>query len=284
MANSKTGFSYYSTDTDRYSDIKIKRLKKEFSGNGMAVYDYLLCEIYRGKGCYMEFDSNVAFDVSECFYIEESVVKEIVSYCAEIGLFDKTLFEQKGILTSISIQSRFVDWSKKAKRSTPEIPKNLVILPEESPVIPEESTKLPETSGIIEQNSVSLPQRKKERKEGSKKKDLFDPMLVDLPFDKSPLFFEAWKSWVEHRKQGGSKLTKSAVEIQLNKLGTFSEVIAVRMLEKAIEHNWTGIFELKAWELDQLAEKQSTTAAPATDGTPPRRKYLNSPKPQPNPE
>ena len=50
-AYTKTGFSFYSVDTDRYQDRKIKRLKKAFGCNGIAVYDYLLCEVYRDKGC-----------------------------------------------------------------------------------------------------------------------------------------------------------------------------------------------------------------------------------------
>lgn len=50
MANNKTGLSYYNVDTDRYQDMRIKRLKKDMGCRGVAVYDYILCEIYRVKG------------------------------------------------------------------------------------------------------------------------------------------------------------------------------------------------------------------------------------------
>lgn len=41
----KTGFPFYRAETDRFQDIRIKRLKKEFKGAGYAVYSYILNEI-----------------------------------------------------------------------------------------------------------------------------------------------------------------------------------------------------------------------------------------------
>ena len=79
MANLKIGLAYYNVETDRYQDIKIKRLKKDFGCNGIAVYDYLLCEIYRDKGCFIEWDESTVFDVAEYFGLKENLVKEIVN-------------------------------------------------------------------------------------------------------------------------------------------------------------------------------------------------------------
>ena len=42
---SKNGFSYYKAETDRFQDIKIKRLKKKYGCDGYAVYQYALNEI-----------------------------------------------------------------------------------------------------------------------------------------------------------------------------------------------------------------------------------------------
>ena len=100
MANTKTGMSYYSVDTDRYQDIRIKRLKKGMGCKGIAVYDYILCETYRVRGCYLEWDENTAFDVADYFGLDENLVKEIVKYCAAVGLFSKELL-QRGIITSL---------------------------------------------------------------------------------------------------------------------------------------------------------------------------------------
>ena len=64
MANNKTGFPFYAADTDRFQDLRIKRLKKDMGCDGFAVYEYILNEIYRVKGCFLVWDENTAFDVA----------------------------------------------------------------------------------------------------------------------------------------------------------------------------------------------------------------------------
>lgn len=123
----KKGFSYYTMDTDRYQDRRIKRLKKDFGCNGLAVYDYLLCEIYRVQGCFLEWDEDTAFDVAEYFGLKESLVREIVKYCGVVGLFDKVVLS-RGILTSASIQQRYFEMAARAKRKDIAIPDEYLLV------------------------------------------------------------------------------------------------------------------------------------------------------------
>lgn len=146
MANNKTGFVFYSIDTDRYQDVRIRRLKKDFGCNGIAVYDYILCEIYRVRGCFLVWDESTAFDVAEYFGLKESTVKEIVGYCGVVGLFDKGLLSGGNIITSRSIQSRFIEMCKRAKRQKIEIPKKIILVTEETNILPEESDIITEES------------------------------------------------------------------------------------------------------------------------------------------
>lgn len=139
----KTGLNYYTIDTDRYQDRRIKRLKKDFGCQGIAVYDYILCEIYRVRGCVLEWDANTAFDVAEYFGLKESVVCEIVKYCGVVGLFDKELLAG-GIVTSASILRRYLEMCKRAKRQNIAIPEELQKFREELQEIPEELQKTPE--------------------------------------------------------------------------------------------------------------------------------------------
>lgn len=180
MSN-KTGFSYYNVDTDRYQDIRIKRLKKDFGCSGIAVYDYILCEVYRDKGCFSAWDENRAFDVAEYFGLKESLVDEIVKYCGVVGLFDKGLLT-RGIITSQSIQKRYLEMSIRAKRINSIIPE-IAKLPEETVKIQEESTKLPEESS---ENSCSLPQSKvkKSKEEEIVKKEPEKPVSPPVQKDK----------------------------------------------------------------------------------------------------
>lgn len=159
MANNKTGFDYYNVDTDRYQDIKIKRLKKDFGTSGIAVYDYIICEIYRVRGCFLVWDESTAFDVAEYFGLKETLVNEIVNYCGVVGLFDKALLTSGSIITSRSIQQRFMDMSARAKRKDFKIPEEINILTEERKIIPEQSPITHEFSNKGKESKVnnSLP-------------------------------------------------------------------------------------------------------------------------------
>ena len=132
MANIKTGLTYYTVDTDRYQDRRIKRLKKDLGCKGIAVYDYILCETYRVKGCFLEWDNNTVFDVAEYFGLDENTVQEIVKYCGSVGLFDKELLS-RGIITSASVQRRYMEMCTRAKRKSVSIPEAYKLIQEEKP-------------------------------------------------------------------------------------------------------------------------------------------------------
>lgn len=124
----KAGFQYYKVETGRYSDVRIRKLKRNFGTKGIAVYDYLLALIYGDEGCFAVCNDDCVFNVAEYFSITESVVTEVVTYCAEIGLFDKGLFERDKVLTSRSIQERFADMCKASRRQGVDIPKKYLLI------------------------------------------------------------------------------------------------------------------------------------------------------------
>jgi hypothetical protein len=164
----KTGLSYYTIDTDRYQDRRIKRLKKSFGCQGIAVYDYILCEIYRVQGCGSEWDEDTAFDVAEYFGLKETLVNEIVKYCGAVGLFDATLLSG-GIVTSAAIQRRYLEMCARAKRTNvvipekyklPNLPEKTAILPEEMPILPEKTENPPNYSGSSPNTRVIKKEKK----------------------------------------------------------------------------------------------------------------------------
>lgn len=118
----KTGLSYYQAETDRFQDIKIKRLKKKYGCEGYAVYQYIQNEIYRVEGCYIRFTDDQLFDVSEYWGIEEERVEKIIEYCMEVELFDAITWHTNHILTSVDIQQRYLEICRRAKKK--------IVLPE----------------------------------------------------------------------------------------------------------------------------------------------------------
>lgn len=112
----KKGFQYYTIDSDRYQDRRIKRLKRAYGCEGLTVYDYVLCEVYRVEGYYISWDDDIVFDISDYLDLTTDRISEIVAFCAEIGLFEHTLFEQN-IITSAAIQSRYIEMCRRTNRT-----------------------------------------------------------------------------------------------------------------------------------------------------------------------
>lgn len=177
MANVKTGLLYYSSETDRFkSDLRIKRLKKGMGCDGYAVYEYILNEIYRVGGCFLVWDESTAFDVAEYWGLKETKVNEIVRYCCAVGLFDKALLSNGNVLTSSSIQSRYVEMCIRAKRKEIIIPEQFDILPEESRKMLEEyykmhgkQRKMREESNIITEESPKIHEESRKMNEVCRK-------------------------------------------------------------------------------------------------------------------
>lgn len=155
----KQGLNYYNVDTDRYADRKIKRLKHAFGCSGMAVYDYLLCEVYRDRGCFLVWDEDTAFDVAEYFGLRVNTVKEIVAYCGVVGLFDAGLLS-RGMITSKAIQKRYLEMASRARRQNIAIPEEMRLLTEELPKITEETQEITEDFHKVNKSKVNILKEK----------------------------------------------------------------------------------------------------------------------------
>lgn len=166
MVSNKTGLSYFGIDTDIFQDRKIKRLKKTFGCAGIAIYIYLLCDVYRDKGCVLVWDEDCAFDVAEYLGVKESLVNEVVKYCGVVGLFNEELLSC-GIITSESIQRRYIEMCKRARRTSTNIPEEWRLITEESGKITEECGEITEDCGVTP--TFSDKEKKSKVKESKEK-------------------------------------------------------------------------------------------------------------------
>ena len=174
---SKNGFSYYKAETDRFQDIKIKRLKKKYGCDGYAVYQYALNEIYRVDGSYIRWTEDQLFDCADYWGMNEERVKEIVDYCAEICLFDPVVWKMKCILTSRAIQSRYIDICKLAKKKM-YIPLDILLVEPEQPIKEPVSMPLFETATAVEPTGQNAPDVS------------MSPTTVEPTFEKLPEDFQ----------------------------------------------------------------------------------------------
>ena len=164
----KEGFNFYRSDTDKYNDRRIKRLRREYSCLGVCVYEYLLAEIYRDKGYYISYSEDLIFDIAEYWGASEKDVEDIIHYCIEIGLFDRHIWTTKKILTSLGIQKRYVEMCGTTKRRVCiNTGYTLLDVKNEKEENPEETQ---ENSEEIQENSEILeetPQNSEETQENS---------------------------------------------------------------------------------------------------------------------
>ena len=103
----KEGLEYFSLDVDFFSDRKIKILKGRFGADGVTYYLYLLCEIYKGHGYYLDFDADFDYITSSELGMSPEKIGQMRKFLLERSLFDNKLFQSDTILTSTGIQRRF---------------------------------------------------------------------------------------------------------------------------------------------------------------------------------
>lgn len=116
----KKGLDYFPLDVDFFSDKKIKRLRARYGTDGVTVYMYLLCEIYR-SGYYINYDEDLILDISDELNISENSIQQIINYLLSRSLFDDTLAKSVKVLTAASIQRRYQEAKNTRKSTQPDI-------------------------------------------------------------------------------------------------------------------------------------------------------------------
>lgn len=117
----KEGLSYFPFDVDFFSDRKIKILKSRYGPDGITLYMYLLCEIYK-NGYYLKTDDDFLYIISDDLNMSYEKIRQIMNFLLERSLFNDTLFKSDKVLTSIGIQRRFQEAIKsRASKRTVEI-------------------------------------------------------------------------------------------------------------------------------------------------------------------
>lgn len=103
----KQGLDYFPFDVDFfYTDKKIKVLKAKYGCDGITVYIYLLCQIYK-NGYYIKLDEDYEYIISDELKMGPEKVGQIINFLCERSLFDNKLFVSDKVLTSHGIQARF---------------------------------------------------------------------------------------------------------------------------------------------------------------------------------
>ncbi|MFR8383932.1 MAG: DUF4373 domain-containing protein, partial [Clostridium sp.] len=83
------GNRFFRLDVDFFSDKKVKILKARYGADGVTLYLYILCEIYKA-GYYLKIDEDFEFIVSDDLSMDSNKVKQVLNFLLERSLFDNT--------------------------------------------------------------------------------------------------------------------------------------------------------------------------------------------------
>ena len=180
----KAGLNYFPEDTDRRNDFKIMDLLNEYGPLGYTIYDFCLQYIY-ANGYFLDAPlSQVVLllvkDIGAKWIKQKDLVKQIIDYCADIGLFDHALLQQN-IMTSVGIQRRYdiVTSRNKADKSKYWLLDKNSVNDESACIIasdtPENVADTPENVADTPENVAEMRQSKVKERKVNKRKDIAPP-------------------------------------------------------------------------------------------------------------
>lgn len=114
----KKGLDYFPMDVDIFDDIKLKIVRAKYGSDGVMLYLYLLCEIYK-NGYYIVCDDDFQYVISADLGMTSDKIGQMLSFFLKRSLFDDTLFKADKILTSIGIQRRYQEAIKQRALKNP---------------------------------------------------------------------------------------------------------------------------------------------------------------------
>jgi hypothetical protein len=102
-------------DVDFFSDAKIQFIRAKHGPRGVLAVIQLFAKIYR-DGFYLDWNEDAVIIFSKYDTgIPKNEINQIIEECLNREIFNKSLFDQYGILTSNGIQKRYFEASRKRK-------------------------------------------------------------------------------------------------------------------------------------------------------------------------
>lgn len=241
------GNLFFRLDVDFFSDKKIKILKARYGTDGITLYLYLLCEIYK-TGYYLKVDEDFEFIISDDLNMDCNKVKQVLNFLLERSLFNDKLFQSDKVLTSAGIQRRYQGMVKARAIKTPIRVEGFWLLPEDET---EPFIKVHPSLNNSENNHNNSEKNddnseKKETKEKERKGEYIYTAPQGKYFD-DPSLNDAFVLYLNVRKNNGEQLQQEQIRLLREELLSMSdnaeELIAI--VKKSTMKGWKGFFPLK---------------------------------------
>ena len=236
----KQGIDYFSLDCDFFSDKKIKILKARYGADGITIYLYLLCEIYR-NGFYIIVDDDFYYIMSDDLNMNCDKVKQVLTFLLERSMFDKQLFQSDAVLTSAGIQRRFqLAVKTRAKKNPIEVERFWLLKKEET----EPFIKVT----LFNDNSEKKENNSKKNNDNSQEKSLKESKVNNkYIYYNNPELNDAFEKYILMRnQQQRTPLMKEQIEAlrqELSSLGN-DEQERILICKTAFIRGWKGFYPL----------------------------------------
>ena len=240
----KSGLSYFPLDTDFFdNDSRIKILKARYRADGIMIYVYLLCEIYK-NGYYIQVDDDLEYIIASELGVSVDKVKQVLNFLLKKSLFDSKLFSLDKVLTSAGIQKRFQLAVKERARKNPIEVGRYWLLEKEATESFIKCTLFEENPGNACGHSGKNPEdseNKYTKKSKVNKKDIYKGAFSDSSLE------SAFQFYLLVRSQNWGEISEEQVNALREDLLSLSSDLAEQkaILNKAAAGGWKNLYPVQ---------------------------------------
>ena len=246
----KKGLDYFPLDADFFSDQKVKILKARYGADGVTIYLYLLCEIYK-NGYYINADEDFVYVMTEDLNMGVDKVMQVLTFLLERSMFDEQLFQSDAVLTSAGIQRRYqVAVRERAKKTPIEVGRFWILKKNET----EPFIKCALFEGFSQNNGgFSQNNRGFSREESLKESKVNNIYIYD-----NPELDKIFRMYISMRNNNQKEpLTEDQVNMLKEELYQSGETDEERIAicKKAFTSNWKGFYPLRKKKKEDAGSK-----------------------------
>lgn len=260
----KDGLDYFPKDSDFYRDRKIRALIGRFSTDGVALYDYILCEVYGDKGYYLEVDDSFRDIAAADLRMSPEKIGLILDYLLNQSmLLDSTLFKAVKVLTSRGIQTRYQEAVRQraVKRGVcvdgklwllEEAETESFIQVRHSEDLSRKNPDKSEKNSCLSMEQSLKESKGKESKEKKRKKQPPAPPAESFGFGEDlTAAFTDWLAYKQEKRQAYKPTGQKNLIAQVRKNAQqYGEPAVAELIRECMAANWQGII------FDKLNERR----------------------------
>lgn len=261
------GNHFFRLDVDFFSDKKVKILKARYGADGIVLYIYLLCEIYK-TGFYLKVDDDFEFIVSDDLNMSCDKVKQVLTFLLERSMFDKQLFQSDAVLTSAGIQRRYQAMVKARALKTPIYIERFWLLPEDETETFIKVNSFLNNSENNDNNSTKNDDNSRNNFiKGKEKKGEYIYTNPPGKYFENQSLNDAFLLFLSVREKNGERLTAEQKLLLRDELLSMShdENDLIAIAKKSAMNNWKGFYPLKKQKNSTAVQKNKFNNFPQRD-------------------